>query len=177
MSSTASIADSLLDWGSRFAQGDRDAFALLHRKYASLVLAYLIPRCRGILSADDVAQGAWLRAWQSRESFDGDNFQAWFFKIVHNVLVSEYRRKSPGQLSQEMNVMEMMEEDHLDELVALRDCMKSIDGDFVTVLRAQLSGCPTGEIAAQFKIAEKTVYTRVSRAKEQLRICIEKKLS
>jgi RNA polymerase sigma-70 factor (ECF subfamily) len=177
MTSAASITDSLSDWACRFARGDRNAFACLHRKYASLALAYLKPRCRGVLSADDVAQGAWLRAWQSRESFDGENFQAWFFQIVRNVLISEYRKKRPGQLPEEMDVVELLEEERRDELTALRDCLQSIDGDFVAVLRAQLDGCSTSEIAIQFKIAEKTVYTRVSRAKEQLRSCVEKKLS
>jgi DNA-directed RNA polymerase specialized sigma24 family protein len=44
------------------------------------------------------------------------------------------------------------------------------------VFRAQLDGVETADIAIQNDISIKTVYSRVSRAKQQLRDCVEQKL-
>lgn len=176
MSVTASASESVPKWGRRFSRGDREAFARLYDEFASRVLAYLASRCRGRLSADDVAQEAWVRVWQGRESFDGENFEGWLFAIARNSLVSEYRKKQPDLLSDNFDVAVLPEESNAEELAALEDCRKQVGGDFVEVLNAQIDDRETAEqIAARLGIAVNTVYSRVSRAKQQLRDCMKKK--
>jgi DNA-directed RNA polymerase specialized sigma24 family protein len=63
------------------------------------------------------------------------------------------------------------------ELAALRDCLQHVGGDFVEALNAQLAGDTTEQIATRLAISSSTVYTRVNRAKNQLRDCMKAKLA
>jgi RNA polymerase sigma-70 factor (TIGR02960 family) len=44
-------------------------------------------------AAEDAVQEALLRAWRRRESFAGDQFRAWLYKIATNVCLDELRRR------------------------------------------------------------------------------------
>jgi RNA polymerase sigma-70 factor (TIGR02960 family) len=44
-------------------------------------------------AAEDAVQETLLRAWRNRESFEGEQFRAWLYKIATNVCLDELRRR------------------------------------------------------------------------------------
>jgi RNA polymerase sigma-70 factor (ECF subfamily) len=78
-------------------QGDASAYGLLlegHQE-AAFRAAYLI--LRDAQAAEDVAQEAFVRAYQHLDSFHADDpFRPWLLRIVTNLALNETRRRRRG---------------------------------------------------------------------------------
>ena len=73
--------------------GDRDAFAQLVERYQSEILRYCISQTLNASTAEELAQEAFLRAYQRLSQLKSpDRFQPWLYRIAGNVAHS-YRRK------------------------------------------------------------------------------------
>ncbi|MBC7967121.1 MAG: RNA polymerase sigma factor [Fuerstia sp.] len=174
----------------RFIAGDRQAFDDLYRIHAPQVLAFLTARVTSIHAAEDLSQSVWVQVWKKRESFDGQHFRGWIFQIARNRMIDAGRTASARNevsgiddaavvLSRDSDPSEIkaMEELRNRELNALRDCIKSVGGDFVdAVIRTQIDKESPADIAQNLGVKRATIDTRVSRGKEKLRECLEKKL-
>lgn len=73
---------------------DQNAFGELVRRYQSPVRAFLARMTRGDSHlADDLAQQAFIKAWQKLRGFRGDaRFSTWLFGIAYNEFRMEARR-------------------------------------------------------------------------------------
>ena len=69
------------------------------------------------------------------------------------------------------------DEDQSEKLAALRECLQSVEGDFVAVLRMRLQKHSDEAIAELLKIKVATVYSRASRGMELVRECVKKNRS
>lgn len=81
------------------AQGEREAFGLLVRRYQDRAfnLAYQVLRNRD--DALDVAQEAFAKAFVSLASFKGEaTFTTWLHRIVVNLAIDTLRRKQRGEV-------------------------------------------------------------------------------
>jgi RNA polymerase sigma-70 factor (ECF subfamily) len=99
------------DLVDRSRVGDRDAFDLLVRRYEKQVFntAYRLSGSHD--DAADIAQEAFVRAWNNLKSFRGDAaFSTWVFRIVTNVFLDERKR-----------VRSRREHRSLDEALSLRN--------------------------------------------------------
>ena len=74
---------------------DQNAFGELVRRYQSPVRAFLVRMTNGDWAlADDLAQEAFLKAWQKLRSFRGEaRFSTWLFGIAVNEFRSACRRR------------------------------------------------------------------------------------
>ena len=169
----------------RFIAGDRQAFDDLYRIHAPAALAFLAARVKETADAEDLLHDASLKAMKNCGTFDGKDFHAWFFQIARNTLYDF--SKSPRQRSKRSGLDEEQEPGHDDdpsagmsrheELIALRDCIESVGGVFVeAVVRTQLNETSPEQLAKEIAVARATIDSRVSRGKQQLRDCLEKKL-
>ncbi len=78
----------------RAKRGDREAFAVLVRKYQKRVYATAFHIMGNHGDADDVAQDAFIRAFRGLHGFDGraDLF-TWLYRIVVNVALNHVRAR------------------------------------------------------------------------------------
>lgn len=161
----------------RFRAGDQEAFRELYRLYAPGLLAFLASRCRSRSDAADVAQDVWLKAWKARSRFDGRHFRGWLFQITRRWLIDVHRKRRETISPENWDPEDQRPSETAESITALQDCLKSVGGEYVAVIRAQLEGADVAQIATRLGIEESTVYTRVNRGKKQLRDCVERKLA
>lgn len=149
-----------------------------YQSFAGQVLAFLKARSPRGIDASDMAQETWLRAWRAWNRFEGEHRRAWLLTIARNCLTDAIRRLSrSGVSSLEMDVIAPEPADVSDEVLAMRDCLKSTDSDFAAVLRARIyEGRSVEDIARDLGIAPATVYTRVNRGKAQIADCVKNRL-
>lgn len=166
------------------ARFERDITPLLDRLYA---------RARRLTcneqDAEDLMQEAVLHAYKGFRSFrDGTNQQAWLFRILHNIWVSEHRKKScrPTEVavahltdrlladstptvanttcSAERIALEALPDKEIqDALLALSEAQR------MTVYYADVEGRSYKDIANIMNVPVATVMSRLHRGRRQLR--------
>ena len=75
-------------------EGDLLSFRLLVDKYKTMAYHIAIQVVRNNEDAEEIAQDAFLKAYQSIKSFKGESkFSTWFYRIVYNLAISKTRKK------------------------------------------------------------------------------------
>lgn len=153
-------------------EGDREAYAELVRFYHGRILRL----CQVLLSdsaeAEDAAQDAFIKAYESLSSFRGDAaFSTWITRIAHNQCLDRLRRRSRRKTdsltaideSSLPAVQEIENDDAQRALAALRPEYKEI-----LALR-EVAGLTYEEIAANLRCSLDAVKARLRRARKELR--------
>ena len=168
---------------SRAKGGDMNAFEFLVRKYQRLIYA-LCHRLTGAhQAADDLAQDAFIRAYQALPSFiDGREFYPWVRKIALNncfnfikkrnreaPLADEETLTRPNYLSSHHeSPLETAERDELER--KFKEALQDLPSDqkVIFTLRA-IENLSYAEIAKALHIPTGTVMSRLSRARKKLK--------
>jgi RNA polymerase sigma-70 factor (ECF subfamily) len=80
--------------------GDTSSFETLMRRYERRIYRLATTIARNESDAEDVAQEAFLKAFEHLESFKGDSrFYTWLVRITVNEALMKIRRRRPGQVS------------------------------------------------------------------------------
>lgn len=163
------------------------------RDYALLVDRYqrrLHWTCLRLLGdadeADDVVQEAFVRAYDHLSDYDpGFRFYTWIFRIARNLALNRLRRRrlwgflslsGPGAPEPEAvdDSGSAVEGRELAE--ALAACLEGLPGDQRECFRLRhAEDFSYAEIAATLGVPQGTVMSRLSRAREKMRRCIESK--
>lgn len=75
-----------------YQRGSEEAFTALYGKYSSMVYAYARKRLNSS-EVDDFYQSVWRHLHEKREHYLDQPFAPWFFVLIRNLLVDEYRSK------------------------------------------------------------------------------------
>lgn len=75
------------------AKYDPEAFGLLYQRYVTRIYNYHYRHTGNVHDAEDLTSRTFYRALRSIESYQdrGYSFQAWLFRIAHNLVVNLYR--------------------------------------------------------------------------------------
>ena len=133
--------------------------------------------------AEDVVQEAYLRAFRSLETFQGEDGRAWLLAVVRNTCFTWLKRKG------EQTAVEFDEQVHgsADEapnaesvllseaaLGSLHGCLEGLPLEFreVMILR-ELEELPYKEISEIVRVPIGTVMSRLARGRKRLQQCLE----
>lgn len=131
--------------------------------------------CKAPAQADDLLQSTLLRAIEKRELFQsGTDVFKWTSKIMFNLFVSEYRRRTKFETRYDPETFMNTEsvEANQDTLMALSEvetAMKQLSDDHRDVLvMVCIQGMQYQEVADIMDVPLGTIRSRLSRAREQL---------
>src|SRR5467141_1656349 len=80
--------------------GVEPAFAAVTERHRRELHVHCYRMLASFEEAEDAVQETFLRAWRSRETFDGSSlFRAWLYRIATNVCLDTLRRSSRGMTS------------------------------------------------------------------------------
>lgn len=172
----------------RAQRGDQEAFAQLVQANQNKIYALSYRMTANQEDAQDLAQEAFLRAWRTLPSFQGESsFATWLYRLASNLCIDflrrEKRRKSVASITslddEESNApTEVPDHRFRPETELERKELRSAVGQAllklsdehrqVLVLR-ELDGLSYSEIAERLELEEGTVKSRISRARLSLR--------
>ena len=171
------------DLVGRARRGDREAFT-------QLIVQYQVPLYNMALrmvgrpdDAADIAQEAFLRAWEKIRTLREAPFKSWLFQIAANLCYDHFRRgRRYGVMPEDdqtstSNVVglgvatpdpqERAEANERTRLV--RDCIQALDHDMrIAIVLRDVNGMAYEEIAAVLRVPLGTVKSRIARARAQV---------
>ena len=175
-------------WIERSRGGDLKAFDQLVRRYERSVYntAYRLSNSHD--DASDIAQEAFVRAWNNLKSFRGDSaFSTWLYRIVTNVFLDDRKRKRARphiSLDEELELdeshvtrqyedpnpgpVEMMEGEERKTILA-KAIASLPEAQRVMVVMYHTQGLAYEEIAEITNLPMGTVKSRLNRARLALR--------
>jgi RNA polymerase sigma-70 factor (ECF subfamily) len=156
------------------AAGGRSAFGELVRRHGSAVRALLRRMGADPALADDVAQDAFLAAFEQIADFRGEGtFQAWVKRIAARLYVRRWRREARQALAAvavEAEVAEGHAESGAADRIDLDEAMKALTpAERVCVTLCYGGGMSHGEAAAALNTPLGTVKSHVKRGLDKLR--------
>ncbi|MBU5626151.1 sigma-70 family RNA polymerase sigma factor [Oscillibacter sp. MSJ-2] len=162
-------------------QGDDDAFESLVRLYEKKVYALALRMCGNPDDAAEVAQEAFLSAWQGLKFFRREStFSTWLYRLTSNASIDLLRKQKRPALSledEELNIdlpdcaptpEEALERSALREEIERGLLSLSDDHRQVLVLR-EMHQLSYSEIADTLDVDVGTVKSRISRGRKHLR--------
>jgi RNA polymerase sigma-70 factor (ECF subfamily) len=163
--------------------GSQAAYRALVARYASAAINVAARMVHDRAVAEELAQDAFVRAFARLDSYDpARKFSAWFFRVLHNLVVDHLRRRRVNTVSLDALTADGYQgpsdaaaaspEDELerrDLAAALEEALGRVRPDYreVVVLRYE-QGLTVDEIAGALELPEGTVKTFLHRARKEL---------
>ncbi len=164
-------------------KGDTDAFADLLALHEHFVYNLALRTIRSPEEAEDIAQDAFVRAWQALPSFRGQSsFRTWIYRIVLNLCFSRFprlRRELNDLATEDMQDLPEASKTESDPAASLerrerrallhREIERLSDSQRLLISLRYQDNMPYEEIASLVGLPLGTVKTGLFRAKERLR--------
>ena len=155
------------------AQQDADAFGELVRRHQSQVRNFLRKLTRDFVLADDLAQDAFLHAWDKLHTFSGKGtFIGWLLKVAYTTFLQSKRKSNRyGEVLEEMGhqtdssrVEESDEVSDLDKFMAVLT-----EEERAVMILSYACGLSHREIGDAADLPIGTVKSIIFRGKEKIR--------
>ncbi|WP_111979470.1 RNA polymerase sigma factor [Algibacillus agarilyticus] len=165
-------------------QGDVQAYALLVKRYEPSVRACLRVRLANTHEAEDLAQEAFILAYNKLDEFDETRpLGAWIRGIAINLLKNHTRKLRPVAIGSDAELellinqnLEQHDDDHNESLSieALKSCLTKLDDKMHTLmLEHYTQGFSVAELTRKYKIRHSAMTMRMHRIRQKLKDCIE----
>lgn len=165
-----------IDIINRVLDGDTDAFAAIVEAYQALLLRVIA----GILNdrrdlAEEIAQDVLVEAFRRLPDFDPGRspFRSWLLMIARSRAINALKKKRPTYCAEVPESAQMPPEPRRDELQRLDAALHQLPpAQKRVLLLAQVEGLPYRQIAEIEGTSVGTIKSRVSRAREFLKITL-----
>jgi RNA polymerase sigma factor (sigma-70 family) len=162
-----------LELAALVAAGDRLAFGELVRRHGAAVRALLRRMGADSASADDVAQDAFIAAFEQIADFRGRGaFQAWVKRIAARLYVRRWRREARLEplAGEDAGVVDRVGEGAAVDRIDLDEALKTLSpSERLCVSLCYGAGFSHGEAAAALNTPLGTVKSHVKRGLDKLR--------
>jgi RNA polymerase sigma-70 factor (ECF subfamily) len=171
---------------ARIAGGEPHRYGVLVERYQRRLWWSCLRMLGDPDEADEVVQEAFVRAWERLAEFDPERrFYPWLFTIARNRCLNALRRRrtwgflslshgEPPQIAAREGAGERVEDAALAR--ALEECLGTLPADQREAFDLRHGeGFRYAEIAGVLEVPEGTVMSRLHRAREKMRDCLESK--
>ena len=163
--------------------GDSESFSLLVDKYHRHLLNFIYRLTGNEQIVEDIGQEVFLSIYKSIGSFNitrGVPFSAWLFITARNRCISELRRRNRTTVTidgmQNLRAREKTPEQTATEderLSAIHAALEQLPEPYRQTILQSLRGDSPEEIARTNQISRGTVKSRLSRAREKMKLLLE----
>ncbi|MGC3996406.1 MAG: sigma-70 family RNA polymerase sigma factor [Anaeromyxobacter sp.] len=142
-------------------------------------LAFLARRLGSEAAAEEVLQGAYVRALESAPAtFDEEGAVRWFFRVLRNALIDRARRTDSEQRALSADAAEAPQALDPEWERAVCGCIESalagVKDDYaILVRRVDLEGASVSDVARQVGVTPNNASVRLHRARRALRERLE----
>ncbi|MEA3364909.1 MAG: sigma-70 family RNA polymerase sigma factor [Candidatus Hydrogenedentes bacterium] len=164
----------------RTRAGDIEAFSELARRHEQTVYNLALRFMRNPSLAEDMAQEAFLKAYQKLDKFRGDaRFSTWLYRIVCNVCLTELQKRKRRHALSAPEAPEYSETPDIaaaqaDEAEFIRRCVAQLPKRYAEAITLYyLQNCSYEEVAQIMKVPQGTLKTWMHRARKHLRHIVE----
>lgn len=171
-------------------RGDIESFNRLVVLYQDLAYTVAFRIMGDSASAADATQEAFISAYRKIHQFRGESFKPWLMRIITNACYDELRRRQRRPASSLETLHEIAAEDdwqpsspaenpeqhaQRSELnAAIQDCISSLpDDQRIIVIMSDVEAYSYQEIGSITDLPLGTVKSRLSRARQRLRDCLQ----
>ena len=155
----------------------------LYEKYSRRSLAFLASMGVRHADAEDVAQKAWLRVFQSlnKKPFEG-HFRGWLFQILRNTAIDAMRKKRPeawDEATAESATDDIAAPDQslldAEYSVVLKGCLETLEPDTRKIVSGRLAGDSYEAVANALNVQTARAHRLFFDAKKALAACLQQK--
>ena len=170
-------------WVREVAQGDADAFRKLFQRYHPRIYAFVLRRIGDSAQAEDTTVETFAELWRTAKRFRGESRPStWIYGIAHFKALAARRAAARNKRSKVISVdfetlsrapadEDLQEQvEAREEVRRVRQAIQNLPQRYRQVIElAFFEHLSYGEISRRLGMAEGTVKTQVSRARERLR--------
>lgn len=99
---------------ARVLNGETAAFEVLVNRYKDMAFSIALRVCKNTEDAEEVAQDAFLKAYQSLSKFKQESkFSTWLYRIVTNTAISSTRKRKIAMVSLDEPIIENYSENEI----------------------------------------------------------------
>jgi RNA polymerase sigma-70 factor (ECF subfamily) len=152
----------------QYQAGSEEAFLKIYERYAQLIYSYISRRLHKN-DTEDFYQEVWRKLHQKRELYSFQPFLPWFFVLIKNLLIDEYRASGSRKQTLERFRLASREQDIADS-TDLDELLKDLPKDTAHLMREHfLEEKSYEDLAQELGISEGTIRQRLSRSMKTLR--------
>ena len=167
----------------------KSLFEILIRENTEMLIAFLRSGVRDEHAVDDLYQETVLVAWQRLDDYARDKpIGPWLRGIAGKIMLAHYRKsqrlavpldeQSLDWLNTRFEAIHALRGDTLHQkLATLRECVDALPDTYQRPIRLRFTEqIPLAEIEAMLSLSKETLKKRLTRAKQRLSDCLERKL-
>lgn len=162
----------------RIQSGDNDAFDELMRRYKRPVVNFVYRLLGNAEDADDIAQEVFVRVYQNLDTYRAETkFSTWLFALARNAAIDRLRWRARHPTEPIESAPQLIAPAGTDNEASAREIGEQIaaavaklpEDQRTALVLAEYQGLSYAEIAGVMRCSEKSVESRLYRAKQTLR--------